>query len=255
MTGPTERCWFFGTLAVKLARVDFLDPALAGSPGARERGVRVEIRPWAEDSHGSVYASPALSLGPAVCRIDLLESAPGAADRMHWHPVMVKGEPGDRVFEPAMPADPTAWLSDRLQEVDVLLKRSGMPGGDRHQGAVASIRASAKEIVDAARDGLAWASNRGQTSATTHEEWLSASPDPSFFASEREHHRRPPPSGAVTPTRGWTQPPTKAWTRSLDGSDTPPPEGDSRRPHSPTICACGCVTSTDRSHPGSARYD
>lgn len=158
MTGPAERCWMFDTLAVTLAQVDFLDPALAGSPGARERGVRVEIRPMTQDFCGSVYASPAMSLAPAVCRIDLLESAPGAADRMHWHPVMTQGEPGDRTFDPAMPQDPAAWLAARLREVDALLQRSGMPDVERHRGAVASIRESAEEIVDAARDGLAWAS-------------------------------------------------------------------------------------------------
>ena len=157
MTGPTERCWLFDTLAVTLARIDFLDPALAGSPDARERGVRVEIRPMDADFRGSVYASPALSLAPAVCRIDLLESAQGVADRMHWHPVMVDGEPGDRTFEPAMPADPAAWLSGRLHEVDALLERSGTTDVGRHRGAVASIKESAEEIVDAARAGLAWA--------------------------------------------------------------------------------------------------
>lgn len=158
MPGPTERCWLFDTLAVTLARVDFLDPALADSPGARERGVRVEIRPMSQDFDGSAYASPALSLAPAICRIDLLESAPGAADRMHWHPTMLDGEPGDRTFDPAMPKDPAAWLGTRLHEVDIVLKRSGMPNVDHHRGAVASIRDSAQEIVDAARQGLAWAS-------------------------------------------------------------------------------------------------
>jgi hypothetical protein len=157
MTGPTERCWLFDTLAVTLARIDFLDPALVGSPDARERGVRVEIRPMDAESRGSVYVSPALSLEPAVCRIDLLESAQGAADRMHWHPVMAEGEPGERIFESAMPADPAAWLSDRLHEVDVLLERSGIPDVDRHRSAVASIRESAEEIAEEVRAGIAWA--------------------------------------------------------------------------------------------------
>jgi hypothetical protein len=147
----------FDTIAVTVARIDFLDPALTGSPDARERGVRVEIRPMDAESDGSVYASPALSLEPAVCRIDLLESARGAADRMHWHPVMAGGEPGDRVFETAMPVDPAAWLLDRLQEADVLLDRSGTPDVGRHRDAVASIRESAGEIVEAVRLGIAWA--------------------------------------------------------------------------------------------------
>lgn len=158
MIGPTERCWFFDTLAVTLAWIDFLDPDLAGSPETRERGVRVEIRPMGADPGGSIYVSPALWLAPAVCRIDLLESAPGAADRMHWHPVMAEGEPGDRTFEPAMSADPAAWLYDRLHEVDVLLERSGTPDVGRHRDAVASIAEAAEEIVEVVREGLAWAS-------------------------------------------------------------------------------------------------
>lgn len=36
----------------------------------------------------SVYASPGWALSPAVCRFDLLESRPGARDRMHWHPTI-----------------------------------------------------------------------------------------------------------------------------------------------------------------------
>lgn len=158
MTGPTERCWLFDTLAVTLAYVDFLDPALVASPGARERGVRVEIRPMTQDAGGSVYASPTLVLAPAVCRIDLLESAPGAADRMHWHPVMIEGEPGDRAFEPTMPPDPAGWVSNQLQQLDELLKQSGMQNVARHAKATAAIRESAQEIVDAVSSGLVWSS-------------------------------------------------------------------------------------------------
>lgn len=157
MTGPTERCWFFDTLAVIIARVDFLDPALIGAPAARERGVRVEIRPVQSRVTGSHYSSPELILDPAVCRIDLLESAPGAADRMHWHPVMEAGEPGDRTFEPAMVKDPCGWLTERLHHVGELLEQSGTSDVGRHHGAIEAIGDSAAEIVEAAKDGLAWA--------------------------------------------------------------------------------------------------
>lgn len=156
MTGPTELCWLCGTLAVTLARVDFLDPATDAAQ-ARERGVRLEIRPLETDGAGSIYASPALALAPAVCRIDLLESEPGAADRMHWHPVMAAGEPGARTYDPSMPADPAGWLSDRLHEVESLLERSGMQDVGRHRPAAFAIAAASEEIVDAARAGLVWA--------------------------------------------------------------------------------------------------
>lgn len=156
MTGPTERCWLFDTLAVTLARIDFLDPASTVAQ-ARERGVRLEIRAVDADASGSIYSSPGLGLAPAACRIDLLESAPGAADRMHWHPVMTEGEPGDRRFDPSMPADPTGWLSDRLHEVQTLLGMSSLPDIERHRGSTQAIAEASPEIVDAARAGLNWA--------------------------------------------------------------------------------------------------
>lgn len=157
MTDLTERCWIFDTLAVIVERVDFLDPALAGQPDIRERGVRVELRPVQRGQNGSIYSSLALSLDPAVCRIDLLESAPGKADRMHWHPVMINGEPDDRVFDVAMPADPIGWLSARLRDVDSLLDQAGVTDRARHAGAVSAIAAESEEIVTAVRAGLDWA--------------------------------------------------------------------------------------------------
>jgi hypothetical protein len=135
-----ERVWLFDDLAITVARVDFLDPALAGEPEARERGVRIEVRPLGTATDGSVYASPTRILAPATCRIDLLESAPGAADRMHWHPTMHDGEPGDRTFDADMPAGPVGWLTGYLQGL----------GSE-------AVSASAQEIGAAVDGGLAWA--------------------------------------------------------------------------------------------------
>jgi hypothetical protein len=157
MTDRAERCWVYSTLAVTLARVDFLDPALADRPDTRERGVRVELRPVRLGTGSSIYASPQIGLEPAVCRIDLLESAPRAADRMHWHPVMIAGEPDDREYVPEMGADPVAWLSDRLREVEVLLDKAGIDDVARHRSAVSAIAEDVDDIAAAARAGLEWA--------------------------------------------------------------------------------------------------
>jgi hypothetical protein len=135
-----ERVWMFDDLAITVARIDFLDPALVAEPDVRERGVRVEIRPVGSATDGSVYASPTRTLGAATCRIDFLESAPGAADRMHWHPTMPDGEPGDRTFDADMPADPVGWLVSYL-----------------HGLGVDDVEASAREIGAAVEGGLAWA--------------------------------------------------------------------------------------------------
>jgi hypothetical protein len=137
-----EKVWVLGDLAVTVARIDFLDPAVAGRADARERGVRVEVRPASVVRRGSIYASHAVTLEPADYRIDLLESRPGAADRMHWHPTMTDGEPGERVFDPALSADPLAWVTDRLSGTAAV----GAPG-----------KRIVDEIVEEIARGLGWA--------------------------------------------------------------------------------------------------
>jgi hypothetical protein len=152
-----ERLWAFERLAVTMRRVDFLDPALAGQPDVRERGARVEIKPTRTQAHGSVYASDVMTLDQALCRCDFLESGPGKADRMHWHPEMADGEPGERTFDTDMPADPRGWLTTFL--------RSGLAdylSGSGHDitaltDDLAAIGDTADEIGRALDEGLAWA--------------------------------------------------------------------------------------------------
>ena len=147
----------FERLALTLVRVDFLDPALAGQVDVRERGVRLEVRVVDTTSTGSIYVSPARQLQPAACRIDLLESAAHAADRMHWHPVMEAGEPGERTFDATMAEDPLRWLDEHLRHVDVLLTRSGVPVDDQMSADIAAVRDVVPDIVAAAASGLEWA--------------------------------------------------------------------------------------------------
>jgi hypothetical protein len=150
-----ERVWVFERLAISMLRIDFIDPAVAHEPDARERGVRVEVRPVRTAVEGSVYASWSRTLEPGICRIDFLESAPGAADRMHWHPEMRDGEPGDRTFNTDMPADPVGWLTEFLREgLGDFLARVDVAGV---QGDVQAIQGAADEIGAAVAEGLAWA--------------------------------------------------------------------------------------------------
>jgi hypothetical protein len=151
-----EQIWLFEHLAVTLTRVDFLDPALVGQDDARERGVRIEVKPATSRYEGSVYASSTDVLRPAVCRIDLLESAPHAADRMHWHPTMPEGEPGGRTFDTAIPADPTGWVSAQLSDLPALLARGGVDPEPMASDADA-LRDAVPDIAAAVDAGLAWA--------------------------------------------------------------------------------------------------
>jgi hypothetical protein len=152
-----ERVWVFDRLAVTMRRVDFLDPALVGRPDVRERGVRVEVKPVRTRVEGSVYASDATGLDPALCRLDFLESAPGKADRMHWHPDMDGGEPGGRTFDPEMPADPRGWLVTFLR--GGLADHLGSTGHDTTAltDDLAAISSTSDEIAGALDEGLAWA--------------------------------------------------------------------------------------------------
>lgn len=152
-----ERSWVFGRLAVTVARIDFLDPAVADQSDARERGVRIEVRPATFAAVGSVYVSPTWTLEPAICRIDLLESAPGAADRMHWHPEMPDGEPGERTFDAGMPADPVGWLTAFLLDLGGFLTRSGHRDVAELGRDLEEIRATAPEIGADVAAGLLWA--------------------------------------------------------------------------------------------------
>jgi hypothetical protein len=162
-----DTIWSTEALAVTVTDIDFLDPALAGVADARERGVRLEVRPVDVQLDGTVYVSPALRLSPAVCRIDLLDSAPGAHDRMHWHPVMDAGEPGERVFDPAIGADPLGWLATRLADVVGLLRRAGVPDPQSYAADAAEVAACRDEIVERVARGLERA--RRPWPAVTHD--------------------------------------------------------------------------------------
>lgn len=144
-----EIVWVFGGSAVTAVQIDFLDPALSNQPDVRERGVRVEIRPLTQGPMGSIYSSPSISLAPAVLRIDLLESSPFAADRMHLHPDMVDGEPGDRTFDSTMSTDPIGWLRSYLERQH---DRVGSIDGEAIAKAADMIAAEAGRLLEKARE-------------------------------------------------------------------------------------------------------
>jgi hypothetical protein len=118
-------------LCVSVEAVDFLNPNRLQD--GRECGARLEIRfAQADDFPGTIYASRGLSVGRAVCRFDLLESAPGAQDRMHWHPDMPNGEARERVFDDGLRSDPLAWLSKRLTDAVGTLELAGVDDPKRY---------------------------------------------------------------------------------------------------------------------------
>ncbi|MGW8374700.1 hypothetical protein [Streptomyces sp. ODS28] len=148
--------WKFGELALTAEEIDFLDPAAPEGPDVRERGLRIEFRVVDEQHEGSVYASDRWVLQPAFCRLDLLESAPGRADRIHWHPAVTDGEPGQRVFDPALTEDPLTWIHERLRDLPAFLQQIGKEQAfhidlEALRSELPSITAWLKQALDHAR--------------------------------------------------------------------------------------------------------
>ncbi len=147
------RLFLADRLCVSVEDVDFLNPNRLED--GRECGVRLEIRfVQADDFPGSIYASRGLSVGRAVCRFDLLESAPGAQDRMHWHPDMPNGEATARLFDDDLRADPLAWLSRRLTDAVGTLELAGVDDPKRYARDAETLAGQAEAIVAEAAAGL-----------------------------------------------------------------------------------------------------
>jgi hypothetical protein len=148
----------FDRLAVTVKDMYFVDPDPAPGQEGPERGVRVELRllapePW----RGSVYASQRIVVDTSLLRVDLLESVergPGSRDRVHHHPVMSGDEPGQRVFDRALTADPLGWLRGRLADPLAALARAGIDDPDGYRESAAELAGSLDQVVDAVATSL-----------------------------------------------------------------------------------------------------
>jgi hypothetical protein len=144
----------FQQVAVTVEDIWFFEPdPYPGEEGA-ERGVRVEVRLLdRRPQTGSRYSAAPVQVATAFWRADLLESVaagPGSRDRMHFHPEMADDEPGERVFDPAIRADPFGWLEKVLAD-PVALLRPKLGHDVPYQADVEEWRMALPQIVDAAR--------------------------------------------------------------------------------------------------------
>jgi hypothetical protein len=138
----------FGSLGVTIEDLYFIDPEPEPGQEGAERGVRVELRLLEPQRwRGSVYASQPVLIDQALWRADFFESVsggPGTKDRMHHHPLMEGDEPGRRVFDPALTADPMGWLRDQLSGVTNTLEAAE---ADWDEPDAAALRAAAPLLV------------------------------------------------------------------------------------------------------------
>lgn len=133
-------------LCVSVEDLDFLNPNRLQD--GRECGVRLELRICTPDTlPGSIYASRGLAIERAVCRFDLLESAPGAQDRMHWHPEMPNGEGRKRLWDDELSTEPLKWLAAKLRDGVGLLELAGVEEPARFAADAEALARIADDIV------------------------------------------------------------------------------------------------------------
>jgi hypothetical protein len=144
----------FERTGVVLSDLYFVDPNPLEGQESAERGVRLEVRLLAAgELKGSIYSSQPIEIGRPVWRVDLLESAdgmPGSFDRTHHHPGLRGWEPGRRVFDEGLSADPLDWLASRLADLEGLLEAAGLGGDPADPGDAESLRQCLPEVLAAA---------------------------------------------------------------------------------------------------------
>ncbi|MFC3898186.1 hypothetical protein ACFOWZ_42540 [Lentzea rhizosphaerae] len=152
------RIYLAGRLCVSVEDTDFLNPNRLQD--GRECGVRLELRLAEADTlPGSIYASRGFAITRGVCRFDLLESAPSAQDRFHWHPEMPNGEGRKRLYDDELSSDPLGWLDKRLRSAVDLLKIGGIEDAASYTGDAEQLARMAGVIVaDAAATLQRWRS-------------------------------------------------------------------------------------------------
>lgn len=143
----------FDRLGVVVGDLYFADPDTDQGAGGAERGVRLELRLFErDDPRGSVYSAVPIAIERPLYRLDLLEtvdSEPGSLNHAHHHPSFAGWEPGDRVFDADLSADPVAWLRHQLADTDAFLERTGVDRSELGPDDAAALRDAAPLVVGA----------------------------------------------------------------------------------------------------------
>jgi hypothetical protein len=140
----------FDRVGVVVGDIYFVDPNPRPGQEGAERGVRLEVRMLQPgDLNGSIYSARPIEVAEPVWRADLLETAdgpPGSLNRAHHHPGMKGWEPGRRVFDPAMTADPVRWVGTQLADLEGLLSGASVEMDESLAADAESLRSMVPEV-------------------------------------------------------------------------------------------------------------
>jgi hypothetical protein len=140
----------FDRIGVVVGDIYFIDPSPAKGQEGPEHGVRLEVRMLEPgELTGSIYSARPISITEPVWRADLLESTdgtPGSLNRAHHHPNMRNWEPGKRVFDRQLSADPVAWVGTMLSDLEGLLERAGITVDTALASDAGSLRAAVPDV-------------------------------------------------------------------------------------------------------------
>jgi len=172
----------FQRVGVVVGDLYFVDPQPAPGQGA-ERGVRLEVRMLEPgELKGSFYSARPIEVGAPVWRADLLEAADGprgSLNRAHHHPAFTGWEPGRRVFDPSLSADPVRWVGKQLSDLDALLDRAGVSAdetlradGESLRECVPQIMATVQGLLDQVKAGELGVAPEGDQPDSARIGWL-----------------------------------------------------------------------------------
>jgi hypothetical protein len=117
-----------------------------------EHGARVELRELVPPPHrGSESAAQLISADRPLWRADLfdrLTDQPGSFGVAHYHPQFDGNEPGDRVWDKNLTADPWRWLHDQMASLGESASGSPWP---LEPADAAQLSGLAPAVVDLAR--------------------------------------------------------------------------------------------------------
>jgi hypothetical protein len=128
-----------------------LEDPRPGHEGA-EHGVRLEVRLLERGEPRQTYSARPIEVGAPVWRADLLEAVdgpPGSFNRTHHHPTFSGWEPGRRVFDQDLTADPVRWVGEQLADLEGLLGRAGLADDKEAAADAGSLRDCVPEITAA----------------------------------------------------------------------------------------------------------